>query len=400
MRVLVATTAGSGHFAPLAPFASALRDAGHDVVVAAPGSFAPAVERAGLAHRAFADAPPEELASVFGSLDGMSNLEANRVVVREVFGRIDTRAALPGMRALVSEWRPDLVLRESCELSSYLVADEAGIPHVHVAVGLASFGELTFPGLEEPLTELGDGRDLAGLLQAPVVSLLPPSFEDPDSAGGAGVRRFRDGNSAAAAAGPGAADRPDVGPLPDWWSGAGDPLLYVTFGSVAAGFGLFPDFYRAVIGALAGSGVRVLLTLGDAGDVEALGSLPPNVHVERWWPQDQVMPHASAMVGHGGIGTTLSGLGAGMPMVVVPLFADQPHNARRVAAVGAGIVLEGGPAALGGLGDAVRRVLTDDSYRDGAGRIAREMGSLPPVSAAVPWLEEQAGLGSGEDPNS
>ncbi len=394
MRVLVATTAGSGHLAPLVPFARALGDAGHEVAVAAPGSFAAAVERAGFAHRAFADAPPEELASVFGSLDGMSNMEANRVVVREVFGRIDTRAALPGMRALVSEWRPDLVLRESCELSSYLVADEAGIPHVHVAVGLAAFGELTFPGLEEPLTELGDGRDLAGLFHAPTVSLLPPSFEDPDRSGGDAVHRFRD--DADIAAGQGVAGGGGHRPLPDWWDGTGEPLLYVTFGSVAAGLGLFPDFYRGVIGALAGVGVRVLLTLGDAGDPAALEPLPPNVHVERWWPQDDVMPHASAMVGHGGVGTTLSGLRAGMPMVVVPLFADQPHNARRVEAIGAGIVLEGGPAGLRGLGDAVRRLLADDSYRAGARRIADEIESLPPVSAAVPWLEEQAGLGSGE----
>jgi len=385
MRVLVATTAGSGHLAPLLPFARAMRDAGHDVAVAAPGSFAAVVERAGFVHRAFADASPDELGAVFGSLAGMSNTEANVVVVREVFGRIDTRSALPGMREIVDGWRPDLVLRESCEFASYLVADQAGIPHVHVAVGLASFMELTAPGLEEPLTELGGGTGLAGLVNAPTVSLLPPSFEDPDCPAGE-ARRLRDDNE------PGVAAGSEVPPLPDWWDGADEPLLYVTFGSVAAGFGLFPDLYRAAIDALAGAPVRVLLTVGDAGDPAALGPLPPNVHVEAWWPQDQVMPHASAMVGHGGVGTTLSGLRAGMPMVVVPLFADQPHNARRVAAIGAGIVVEGGPAALDGLGDAVGRVLGDPSYRAGARRIADEIRSLPPVSEAVPWFEELAGV--------
>jgi len=131
----------------------------------------------------------------------------------------------------------------------------------------------------------------------------------------------------------------------------------------------------------------VLLTVGDAGDPAALGPVPPNVHVESWWPQDEVMSRCSAMVGHGGVGTTMSGLRAGVPMVVVPLFADQPYNARRVAAIGAGIVLEGGPAALDGLGDAVRRVLADHSYRADAGRIAEEIGRLPPASAAVSWLE-------------
>jgi len=385
MRMLVATTAGSGHFAPLVPFARAMRDAGHDVAVAAPGSFAGAVERAGFTHRAFADASREELGRVFASLHGMSNDEANIVVVGEVFGRIDTRAALPGMRAIVDEWRPDLVLRESCEFASYLVADTAGIPYVHAAVGLSSFGDMTFPGLEAPLTELGGGRGLVGLVDAPVLSLLPLSFEDPGATGGDGVHRFRD----AGATEPGAAP-----PLPGWWDNADDPLLYVTFGSVTAGLGMFPDLYRAAVDALADVPVRVLLTLGDAGDPAALGPVPPNVHVEPWWPQDQVMAHASAMVGHGGVGTTLSGLQAGVPMVVVPLFADQPYNAKRVAAIGAGIVVEGAPAALGGLSDAVRHVLTDDSYRAGAGRIAEEIGRLPPASAAVPWLEELAGAGA------
>jgi len=390
MRVLVATTAGSGHFAPLVPFARSLGDAGHEVAVAAPGSFAPAVERAGFDHLAFADAPGEELGAVFGSLSGNSPTESNAVVVREVFGRIDTRAALPGMRTLVNEWRPDLVLRESCEFASYLAADEAAIPHVNMAVGLAWFGEEFFPGVEEPLTELGGERDFTNLMRGPSLSLLPLSFEDLRSTGGDGVRRFRDDTG----------ERTDAAgrgnqPLPDWWNGSVDPLVYVTFGSVAAGFGLFPDLYRAAIAALADLPVRVLLTLGDAGDPAALGPVPPNVHVEKWWPQDQVMPHASAMVGHGGVGTTLSGFQAGVPMVVVPLFADQPYNARRVAAIGAGIALEGGAAALGGLGDAVQRVLTEDTYRIGAGRIAEEISRLPPAAAAVPWFEELAGAGTG-----
>lgn len=40
MRVLVSTTAGSGHLGPVLPFARACGAAGHDAVVAAPASFA------------------------------------------------------------------------------------------------------------------------------------------------------------------------------------------------------------------------------------------------------------------------------------------------------------------------------------------------------------------------
>lgn len=378
MRVLVSTTAGAGHFGPLVPFAEALRRAGHDVLVTAPRSFASAVERAGFAHHAFADARPDELQAVFASLSGVSNEEGNAVVVREVFGRIDTRAALPGVEAVVRQWRPDVVLRESCEFASYLVAESAGVPHVHVAIGLASFGQLAIPVLEDPLTELGAEPGLVSLKGAPTLTLVPESLEGMPSSPD-GPKRYRDET---------AHEGDEV--LPGWWTGSSDPLVYVTFGSVAGALGLFPRFYRDVIAALADLPVRVLLTTGDAGDPDALGTLPRNVHVERWWPQKEVMPHAAAMVGHGGFGTTLLALAFGVPMVVVPLFADQPDNARRVEAVGAGIVLSGGEGADGALPSAVLRLLADSSYRAAAERMAAEISQLPPVSAAVPFLEETA----------
>jgi len=364
MRVLVATTAGAGHLGPLVPFASALSAGGHEVVVAAPASFAGPVERAGFVHRAFADAPEDELGAIFATLPGKSNDEANGTVIRDVFARVDARAALPGMRAVVEEWQPDLILREATEFASYLVAEAAGIPHVQVCISLTRFEERFLPLVEEPLTELGSVLGLAGLQAAPQLSLLPASFDD---GGAARPRRFR--YPAVPTAG--------GDPLPDWWPGSSDPLVYVTFGTVAAGMGLFPGFYGAVMGAVAALPVRVLLTVGDAGDPDELGPLPANVHVERWWPQHQVMPHAAAMVGHGGFGTTLGGLAAGVPSVVVPLFADQPANAAQVAAIGAGIALDGGPAAIGGLAAAMSRVLDEESFRAAARRVAEEIRRPP-----------------------
>jgi UDP:flavonoid glycosyltransferase YjiC (YdhE family) len=90
--------------------------------------------------------------------------------------------------------------------------------------------------------------------------------------------------------------------------------------------------------------------------------------------EPDVRAHASAIVGHGGTGTTLGALAAGCPLVVVPLFGDQPSNAVRVASVGAGVV-----ASLDGIRAAIERVLADDAYRGGAERVAEEMRRLPPV---------------------
>jgi UDP:flavonoid glycosyltransferase YjiC (YdhE family) len=103
------------------------------------------------------------------------------------------------------------------------------------------------------------------------------------------------------------------------------------------------------------------------------------------------MPHAAAMVSHGGSGTTRMALAAGVPAVVVPGFADQPRNAERVAELGAGIALPEWREGVAGIGDAVRRVLSDPSYRLAAERVAAEVAALPPIDDAMAvlggWLE-------------
>ena len=82
------------------------------------------------------------------------------------------------------------------------------------------------------------------------------------------------------------------------------------------------------------------MTTGSGLDLDSLGPIPANARVERWWPQADVMPAASAMVGHGGFGTTMMALAAGVPQVVVPLFAGDQHvHAAQVASVGAGLSL-------------------------------------------------------------
>ena len=381
MRVLLATTAGAGHFGPMVPVARALLDAGHEVRVAAPASFAPVVARAGLTHVPFADAPPEELGAVFAQVPSLTRIEANRLVVGEVFGRIDTRAALPGVRTVVREWRPDVVLREPAELASYVVAVETGTPHLQLAIGLGSFEEFILPLLDGPLREHGCGSGADGLADVPRLTSVPARLDTPRRGDPAATHRYR-----------GDEVDPPAAALPRWWDDDRKPLVYVSFGSVTAGMPRFRGIYADVVAALAEVPARVLLTVGAVGDPGALGPLPPDVHVERWWPQRDVMPHASAMVGHGGFGTTMAGLAAGVPMVVVPLFSsDQFLNAARVQEVGAGIGLEG-PDALASLADAVRSQLVDGSYRRAAQQAAADIAALPPVDSCVAVVERQLGL--------
>ena len=207
---------------------------------------------------------------------------------------------------------------------------------MRVALGLAAVEELSIglaaAAVDAARADLGLPADPGGdrLRDTPFFTMIPEALEDP-AVPARRTHRFRHAVSA------------DAPPLPDWWPGNDDPLVYVTFGSVTAGAHLpyYPALYRAAIDALAPLPVRVLLTIGDRRDPGELGPLPANVHVEEWVAQDAVVPHAAAIVGHGGHGTTLGALAHGVPLVVVPLFSiDQWANAAAVARAGAGVALD------------------------------------------------------------
>jgi UDP:flavonoid glycosyltransferase YjiC (YdhE family) len=106
-----------------------------------------------------------------------------------------------------------------------------------------------------------------------------------------------------------------------------------------------------------------------------------------------VMTEAALLIGHGGFGTTMSALRAGVPQIVLPLFAaDQFLNAERIAAVGAGVQLLGGPAALDRVPDAVTELLQQRRFTDGARAIAAEMAALPAVGECVRALPDLAAI--------
>ncbi len=387
MRVLFATTANDGHFGPLLPFARACVAAGHEVRVAAPESYAAALARSGFVHEPFSDAPPEQLGPVMGSLPSLPFEEADGVVIREVFARIDAQAGLPALMAAIERWHPDVVVRESAELASLAAAEAAGVPHAHVCIGMHEIVTRFAVAIREPLVELDrlvgleDGACSSAQDAETVLSTVPASLDDAVGEALAGVLRFRDEASPVG-----------DGPLPSDWGDPALPLLYVTFGSVTASLAPFAGVFQEAIDALADVDARVLMTVGRKFDIAGLGTLPANACVLPWWPQADVLAHAAAMLGHGGFGTTMGALAAGVPQVVMPIFtSDQLSNAEHVAAVGAGIAVPMGPGSVARAAGEVPRLLADPSYAEGARAVAAEIADLPPASDAVAALERLVG---------
>jgi MGT family glycosyltransferase len=283
---------------------------------------------------------------------------------------------------VIADWAPDLVLRDPCEYASAVVAGARSIPTAQVAISLAE-AEAGSIAVAEPALEEHRAGLTAELRASPYLTRFPASL---DPSPFPTTVRFRE---PAAPAGD---------PLPDWWDGSDAPLVYVTFGTVLGYMTLAADVYRIAVQAVADVDARVLLTVGRQFDRTELGPVPGHVHVEDWVDQVRVLDGADLVVCHGGSGTVFGAVAAGVPLVVVPVFADQFENGRRVAASGAGLIVESesvpddGSRAVITAADAPRiaRAITDGlrdpAYRTQARRIADEMAATPTAAEVVEAL--------------
>lgn len=371
MRVLLSTTSGAGHFRPLLPIVRALLRAGHELACAAPPEAADMVRREGLQHLPFDGVPPDhaERIAAFSQAPSMTHAEAIHLVGSVVFGRLNTSHALPGAQRAVRDFAPDLVLHEAAEVATRIAAELVGVPSVavHPALMIRTFPEAIAAGVSELRASLGLDPDESGssLIDGPGISWFPPSFDLPDAPHQ--LRRFRDAAI----------------PLPSALEDRSQ--IYVTLGSEAPGLPFFvPVLQQAVAGA-ARAGLPVVVATGRQLEPEVLAGIAGDIRPQPWVDQSEVLRRTRVVVCHAGAGTTLAALAAQVPVVAIPLFADQPDNADRLQETGCGIRVA--PVA-DQIAEAVNGLLGE--VPDATRRMCREMADLPPAEDAVPWLESQA----------
>ncbi len=82
----------------------------------------------------------------------------------------------------------------------------------------------------------------------------------------------------------------------------------------------------------------------------------------------------------------LGALAAGVPLVIAPMFADQPDNARSVEAAGAGVAVFEADSASFRAG--IENVLRDSDFLVGAKRISSQMAGMPGIDEAVDIMLE------------
>jgi UDP:flavonoid glycosyltransferase YjiC (YdhE family) len=162
-----------------------------------------------------------------------------------------------------------------------------------------------------------------------VLSPFPPSYRDPAFPLPATAHSLRP-----LAAAPTADDA-----APAWLADlAGAPTVYFTLGTI---FNMESgDLITRVLAGLRELSINVVVTVGRHIDPAEFGPQPANVHIERYIPQATVLPLSTVVVSHGGSGSVIGALAHGLPMVLIPMGADQPANAARCGVLGVAEVLD------------------------------------------------------------
>ncbi|UWQ18504.1 glycosyltransferase [Jannaschia sp. M317] len=379
MRILFTCIKSESHFRPLLPLARGMHARGHDVRFAAIAPMAEMIKGHGFPHLVM-DGPSDADRAAFSAMvRDLPKSEIADAYVPEFFMGLLPRAALPSLLPQLADWRPDLIVRETCELAGYLAGELQGIRHVRMEILNAWSEDLFATRFPQVLDALRAYVGLPKRRRGPFVdeaafTLHPAQLDRVDRTGTQTPFRFRPATSAAPA-----------GTQTDWLPQDGTPLIYATFGTVTANQTNPPPIYADTIAALADLPVSVLLTVGRDAPDALMDCAAPNIIVRRFVPQDQVFPHARLVLCHGGSGTVLAAMGAGVPMVVAPSIADQPDNAHCIAAAGLGIAVPDADATS--IRAAVVAALADDSLQSQAAAVARQIAETPDLEAALDRLE-------------
>jgi len=413
MRIAILTLGSRGDVQPFVPLGKALQAAGHRVRVATFETFASMFHEAGL-----------DFAPIRGDAQQLLATAAEGNLLTKRFNPIQTFRALQRSYGSLAQTLPeniasladaDLILNQ---LPSHLfggdLAEHLGIPWAIVSViplvrtrlrPLIGFPTAPsfLPGYNLLTYRLGEQigwqlfRKAVNRLRVERWNLPPAPFWGSFES----IHRQRVpilcGFSEHVI--PRAADWGDYVHLTGWWYPedphwqppadlqrfleAGPPPVFIGFGSMPVRDPASTT--RLIVEALRQSGQRAILHAGWAG---LGGNLPPGIFPLHYAPYGWLFPHMSAIVHHGGSGTTGFGFLSGVPSLIVPFGFDQFYWGARAEQMGVG------PAPLpyrqltaGRLASAIHTALTDNTMRQRAADLGHKLGAEHGVQRAVEVIE-------------
>jgi UDP:flavonoid glycosyltransferase YjiC (YdhE family) len=398
MRLLFTVNPGVGHFHQMAPVARALEQAGHEVAFACANSFRRAVEFAGFSSfPAGLDWLESEAEHTFPELASLSAEQQSSYWLTHVFANAAARHIVPDLLSICNAWKPDVVVRGEFEFGGCVAAEFMEIPHATISLGIFLPVHILRPLIGKQVNDL---RTAYGLPSDPDLQMLyrylylafsPLSYQFPNMSLPSVFHSLRQDRF----------DRSGNEGLPSWVNDLPKrPTVHVTLGTI---FNRATDIYQTIVEALRDEPINLILTVGRDRHPSQFGSQPSNVHIERYIPHSLLLDYCAVVITHGGACTTLSALSKGLPLLLIPLSADQPFHAMRCASLGVALVIKQhgqfdaylhdryyGELSAEAIRNAVRELLQNPAYRQSAQRIREEMMSLPGPERAVELITKLA----------
>jgi UDP:flavonoid glycosyltransferase YjiC (YdhE family) len=174
-----------------------------------------------------------------------------------------------------------------------------------------------------------------------------------------------------------------------WEKLDGRPLIYASMGTLQ---NRLHHVFRTIAEACSDLDAQLVISLGGGIRPADLGPLPGNPLVVGYAPQLEILAHASAVITHAGLNTTLEALAEGVPLVAIPLGNDQPGVAARIDYRNAGIVVSLKKLSANRLRRAVKAILEDGKYRSAAKSLQTAIRQADGLKTATDLIEAAFGF--------
>lgn len=359
MRVLFTATPGHGHVLPMLPLAAATAK-GHAVAFATSSEHRERIAALGIEPIAVGPTDAEVIrrfAARQPEIRALAIPVRRESVFRWRFAELVAPERLPGLRAAVERWQPDVVVHESADLAGALVAAERELTVIHHAVGQAVPARpLAGAAAALAATWAAAGLEIdqyAGVYRGHYLDVCPPSLQRVGVPDGVPVQPLR--------------------PVEAGTSGAARDLIYVTLGTTHNKAATF----RVLLDALIDPPDTVLVTVGRTLDPATLGAVPAGVRIEQFVPQGDVLGRARLVVSHGGAGSLFGALAHSCPLLLVPQGADQFDNADAATGAGAALTLLPHELTPEAVRERIDQILAEPVFARAADRIAAEIAMMP-----------------------
>ncbi|MDT8909765.1 glycosyltransferase [Amycolatopsis sp. PS_44_ISF1] len=376
MKVIVLAGITPSTFFAHVSLATALRDAGHQVMVtAAADDVVPAITAAGLA--AVPVLPPgltrERVTAETGLFPPPPDALERERWAGGLFAAIESRP-LEALVEFGESWRPDIVIGGMLAYGAPLLAARLDVPYVRQAWDIHD-PELFDAGAESQLREQLERLGLTGLPEPDLlIEVEPPSLRQPGGRPGQ-MMRWIPGNAQCR--------------LEPWMYTKGAATrVGITVGTAVADYDQY-DFVQGIVENVAALDVETAVAVpGEAVPTLRERMDGTGVHLG-WIPLDVLAPTCDVLVHQSGGSTMMTALSFGVPQVLLPDAGQfrQVDMARRLVEAGAALTLSHEQATTEAIAEKCQEIISDPGYAAAAAGLAAEIAALPLPSEVVRRIE-------------